>query len=73
VRRHPSDSLKTGDTGSQSAFRFELDNYELQFVAGRYVADVFCWAPFVADASADCEAAARSLGEQWYAQLRSSK
>ncbi len=69
VRRHPADALDAGSTGSLSAFRLQLDNYELQFVAGRYVADVFCWAPFVAHASTGCEAATRTLAERWYAQL----
>ncbi len=70
VKAHPQDALDAGATGSHSAFRFELDNYELQFVSGRYVADVFCYAPFVAHASPACEAAVRTLGSAWYAQLR---
>jgi hypothetical protein len=69
VRRHPADALDAGATGKLSAFRFQLDNYELQFVAGRHVADVFCWAPFVADASTACEDATRTLAERWYGQL----
>jgi len=69
VTKHPADALNPGATGKESAFRFELDNFELQFVAGRYVADVFCWSPFVATASPPCEAATRTLAERWYAQL----
>jgi hypothetical protein len=69
VSKHPADALNPGATGDKSAFRFELDNFELQFVAGRYVADVFCWSPFVATASPQCEAATRTLAERWYAQL----
>jgi hypothetical protein len=70
VKAHPNDVLDTGATGAHSAFRFELDNYELQFVSGRYVADVFCYAPFVADASPACEGAVRTLAEAWYRRLR---
>jgi hypothetical protein len=69
VRRHPAGMLDTGSTGTQSAFRLQLDNYELRFVAGRQVADVFCWAPFVAHASPACEAATRTLAEHWFSQL----
>ena len=70
VKKHSEDALNPGATGGQAAFRYELDNFELQFVAGRYVADVFCWSPFVATASQDCESAVRTLAERWYAQLR---
>jgi hypothetical protein len=73
VKQHPADVLNPGATGGQAAFRYELDNFELQFVAGRYVADVFCWSPFVATASPACEAAVRTLGERWYAQLNGRK
>jgi hypothetical protein len=69
VKRHPEDALDAGATGVRSAFRLELDNYELEFVAGRYVADVFCFAPFVSHASDGCQAATRMLAEHWYAQL----
>lgn len=70
VKAHPTDALDAGATGSHSAFRFELDNYELQFASGRYVADVFCYAPFVAKASPACEDAVRTLAAAWYSQLR---
>ena len=69
VKQHPEGVLDAGATGSQSAFRLQLENYELQFVAGRYVADVFCWAPFVARATPDCEAATRALAETWFTSL----
>lgn len=73
VDKRPADRLDPGATGSLSAFRYELDNFELEFVSGRYVADVFCWSPFIATASPGCEAATRTLGENWYAQLNRSK
>jgi hypothetical protein len=69
VKQHPADTLDAGNTGGRSAFRLELSNYELQFVAGRYVGDVFCFAPFAADVSKECEAATRTLAEKWYAAL----
>lgn len=72
VKQHPADMLDPGATGALSAFRSELDNYELEFVAGRSVADVFCWAPFAADPSPACEGATRTLAERWYAQLTSN-
>jgi len=69
VGKHPADRLDPGATGDRSAFRYELENFELQFVAGRYVADVFCWSPYVSTASPQCEGATRTLAESWYAQL----
>jgi hypothetical protein len=69
VQRNPKTRLDPGETGNDSAFRYEFTNYELQFVAGRFVGDVFCWAPFVAGPSKACETAARGLAEQWYAEL----
>jgi hypothetical protein len=69
VRRKTEASLPTGKTGSASAFRYLFGSYELQFVAGRYVGDVFCWAPFTTGASSGCEEATRTLAENWYAQL----
>jgi hypothetical protein len=42
---------------------------ELQFVPGRYVADVFCYAPFVADASPEYASSVRTLAEASYRGL----
>jgi hypothetical protein len=39
--------LDPGKTGPRSAYRQGRDNYELRFAVGRYVGDVFCYAPFV--------------------------
>jgi hypothetical protein len=72
VRRGPG-SLDAGKTGPRSAYRQGRDNYELRFVVGRYVGDVFCYAPFVSNASPQCEAAVRSLAERWYAQLSQTR
>ncbi|MEI8105886.1 MAG: hypothetical protein WCH31_08615 [Actinomycetes bacterium] len=69
IQKHPSTILATGSTGSSSAFRFDLENYELRFVAGTYVADVFCYAPYVSTVSPTCATAARTLAQQWYAEL----
>jgi len=68
-----SGSLEPGRTGPHSAYRQGRDNYELRFAAGRYVGDVFCYAPFVTDPSPACEAAVRTLAERWYAQLARTK
>jgi hypothetical protein len=62
-------SLPVGRTGSHSAFRYLFGSYELQFVAGSYVGDVFCWAPYTTGASAACEETMRKLAESWYAEL----
>ena len=62
-------SLDPGSTGARSAYRQGRDNFELRFAVGRFVGDVFCYAPFVTNPSAKCEAAVRSLAERWYAQL----
>jgi hypothetical protein len=62
-------ALDPGKTGAHAAYRHVRDNYELRFVAGRFVADVFCYAPFVQSPSADCEAAVRTTAERWFAQL----
>ena len=64
-----STSLPPGVTGDRAAFRYSFGSYELQFVAGRFVGDVFCWAPFTSGASPACEYAARALAEQWFHQL----
>jgi hypothetical protein len=72
VRKSKS-SLDAGNTGPHAAYRHGRDNYELRFATGRYVADVFCYAPFVQNPSADCEAVVRTLAERWYAQLARSK
>jgi hypothetical protein len=66
-------SLDAGKTGPQAAYRHGRDNYELRFAAGRYVADVFCYAPFIQNPSTDCEAVVRTLAERWYAQLAHGK
>jgi len=47
--------------------------WELRFATGRYVADVFCYAPFVQNPSTGCEAVVRTLAERWYAQLARAK
>ena len=60
---------RPGSTGARSAYRQGRDNFELRFAVGRFVGDVFCYAPFVTNPSAKCEAAVRSLAERWYAQL----
>jgi hypothetical protein len=62
-------ALDPGSTGAHSAFRQGRANYELRFAVGRYVGDVFCYAPFVTNPSAACEGAVRKLAERWYAQL----
>jgi hypothetical protein len=67
--KHSNGSLDPGSTGARSAFRQGRDNYELRFAVGRYVGDVFCYAPFVTNPSAECEAAVRRLAERWYSQL----
>jgi hypothetical protein len=72
VNRSPKTALDPGQTGDDSAFRYEFTNYELQFAAGRFVGDVFCWAPFSAEPSKACETAARGLAERWYAELSRS-
>jgi hypothetical protein len=72
VRRGVS-ALDPGRTGSQSAYRHGRDNYELRFAAGRYVGDVFCYAPFVQDPSPACEDAVRSVAERWYAKLSAAR
>jgi hypothetical protein len=69
VARSPKTALDPGQTGNASAFRYQFTNYELQFAAGRFVGDVFCWAPFSAEPSKACETAARGLAERWYAEL----
>jgi hypothetical protein len=66
-------SLDSGATGPRAAYRHGRDNYELRFTAGRYVGDVFCYAPFVQDPSTACEAVVRTLAERWYAQLARAK
>ena len=66
-------SLDPGQTGLHAAYRQGRDNYELRFAVGRYVGDVFCYAPFVTNPSPACEAALRSLAERWYAQLAHSR
>jgi hypothetical protein len=66
-------SLDAGNTGPQAAYRHGRDNYELRFATGRYVADVFCYAPFIQSPSTDCEHVVRTLAERWYAQLVHAK
>jgi len=66
-------ALPAGDTGPQAAYRHGRDNYELRFAAGRFVGDVFCYAPFVQEPSAACEQAVRTVAERWYAQLSHAK
>jgi hypothetical protein len=70
VKSKPDTSLPAGTTGAHAAFRYSYGSYELQFVAGRRVGDVFCWAPFTSGASAACEEASRSLAQAWYKQLQ---
>jgi hypothetical protein len=69
VAGKPDASLPAGAAGPHSAFRYSYGSYELQFVAGRHVGDVFCWAPFTSGASAACEQATRALAQAWYKQL----
>ncbi len=71
--RGGKNALDPGNTGPQSAYRHGRDNYELRFATGRYVGDVFCYAPFIQDPSTDCEGAVRTLAQQWYAQLSRAK
>jgi hypothetical protein len=66
-------SLDPGGTGPHAAYRHGRDNYELRFAAGRYVGDVFCYAPFVQQPSPACEGAVRTLASRWYAQLSHAK
>ena len=70
---HSKSSLDAGNTGPQAAYRHARDNYELRFATGRYVADVFCYAPFIQSPSTDCEDIVRTLAERWYAQLAHAK
>ncbi len=70
---HSTNSLDAGNTGPQAAFRHGRDNYELRFATGRYVADVFCYAPFIQNPSTDCEDVVRTLAERWYVQLAHAK
>ena len=67
--KHGEGSLDPGATGPRSAFRQGRDNFELRFAVGRFVGDVFCYAPFVTNPSAECEGAVRRLAERWYSQL----
>ena len=66
-------SLDAGNTGPHAAYRHGRDNYELRFAAGRYVADVFCYAPFIQNPSTACEDVVRTLAERWYSQLAHAK
>jgi hypothetical protein len=68
-----SEALDAGDTGPRAAYRHGRENYELRFAVGRYVADVFCYAPFVTNPSPACEAAVRTTAERWHAQLAHAK
>jgi hypothetical protein len=70
---HSKNALDAGNTGPQSAYRHGRDNYELRFATGRYVADVFCYTPFIQDPSTDCEDVVRTLAERWYSQLTHAK
>jgi hypothetical protein len=70
---HTKNSLDAGNTGPRAAYRHGRDNYELRFATGRYVADVFCYAPFIQDPSTTCEGVVRTLAERWYAQLAHAK
>jgi hypothetical protein len=70
---HSKNALDAGNTGPQSAYRHGRDNYELRFATGRYVADVFCYTPFIQDPSTDCEDVVRTLAERWYSHLAHAK
>jgi hypothetical protein len=67
--RNGKGSIDPGETGPRSAYRHGRENYELRFATGRYVADVFCYAPFVQSPSTQCEDVVRTLAEHWYEQL----
>ncbi len=69
VAKSPRTALDPGSTGGKAAFRLQFTNYELQFVAGKVVGDVFCWTPYAGEPSKECEVAVRTLAERWYAQL----
>jgi hypothetical protein len=69
VAKNAKTSLNPGSTGGRAAFRYQFTNYELQFVAGKYVGDVFCWTPYAGEPSRECEQAVRKLAERWYTQL----
>src|SRR5262249_42561783 len=71
--RGGTSALRPGRPGPLSAYRHGRDNYELRFAAGRYVGDVFCYAPFVQDPSPACEDAVRAVAERWYAQLAAAR
>jgi len=62
-------ALEAGATGPNAAFSQSEFGYELQFAKGRFVGDVFCYAPYGEEASAACEEPVRRLAEQWYAML----
>ncbi|MCL5275374.1 MAG: hypothetical protein M1434_11635 [Chloroflexi bacterium] len=67
--RSSAGTLDAGNTGKLSAFEKTPDgDYELQFAAGSFVGDVFCYAPYASTSSA-CEAPVRRLAERWYAAL----
>ena len=70
---HSKNALDAGKTGPQAAYGHGRDNYELRFATGRYVADVFCYAPFIQDPSTNCENVVRTLAERWYTQLAHAK
>ena len=63
------DSVNPGATGKQSAYRASRNNYELRFAVGRYVGDVFCYAPYATEPSSACEGVVRTTAERWFAQL----
>lgn len=65
----PEELLSPGMTGPRAGFTQGEFGLELQFAKGRYVADVFCYAPFDATSAETCEAPTRALAEQWYALL----
>ncbi len=69
IAADPTSRLDPGATGDASGFAFHDDNYELQFVAGPYLADVSCLAPF-GEVSPVCEDAVRQLGSAWFAMLQ---
>jgi hypothetical protein len=61
--------LSLDATGARSGFWQFEDYFALDFVAGRFLADVTCRAPYGPEPSGTCVAAMQKLAARWYAQL----